>query len=448
MVQPAPEAPGATPAAGVESRERGWLGRTFSSLEDHNFRLLYSGNIFQFGSMQMQQLVRGWLVFHLTGSFAALGLMSLANAVPGLICAPIGGAVADRFPKKTIIQSCQLYNVFNAAILGFLAAGVFGFHLQFWHLFLSGFLQGGINSILQPSRQSIINDLVGPERLTNAIGINASGQTLMQLVGPGIGGLLLGILSPAAVFWTISILYILAVTFTARLPRHPIYAYVNDAEFHERHHTHHGTIGMFRDIADGMHYVWRDPTIRMLIGVNFLIVVVASPYTQLLPGFVRSVLCIEPGCTPRQSAFEQGWLQSVQGIGAFVAAIFIASSVSRGRGKMMIFWGFLLGASVLAFAISTHFWVTLPLMLLIGAGQSGRMATGQVLIQSYAADEYRGRVSAVWQMQFSLVQLGTFFVGALAEFVGIQIAIGGLAFLLTIAMLLVALLFPRMRSLE
>src|SRR5439155_24039022 len=161
----------------------------------------------------------------------------------------------------------------------------------------------------------------------------------------------------------------------------------------------HAGLGMFREIGDGMKYVWRDPTIRMLIGVNFLIVIVASPYTQLLPGFVRTVLCMAPDCSSKQSAYEQGWLQSVQGFGAFAAALVIASSVSGGRGKMMIFWGFLLGASVLVFAISSNFWLTLPIMLLIGAGQSGRMATGQVLIQSYSADEYRGRVSAVWQMQ-------------------------------------------------
>src|SRR5262249_44650536 len=151
-----------------------------------------------------QLLVRGWLVFHLTGSFAALGLMSLANAGPGIVFSPVGGVIADRVPKKTVIQFFQLYNFANAAILAGLAAGLFGLHLQFWHLFLSGFLQGGVNSIMQPSRQAIINDLVGPERLMNAIGINSSGQTLMQLLGPGIGGLMLGALSPAAVFASIS----------------------------------------------------------------------------------------------------------------------------------------------------------------------------------------------------------------------------------------------------
>src|SRR5437867_7662590 len=131
--------------AEAERATASWRARTFSALEDPYFRLLYFGNILQFGSMQMQQLVRGWLVFQLTGSFAALGLMSLANAIPGLIIAPFGGAIADRVPKKTVIQTCQLYNVVNAAALALLAAGFLGTHLEFWHLFLSGFIQGGVN---------------------------------------------------------------------------------------------------------------------------------------------------------------------------------------------------------------------------------------------------------------------------------------------------------------
>src|SRR5437868_543716 len=103
------------PAIAVEAGPPpGWFGRTFDSLHDSNFRQLYFGNILQFGSMQMQLVVRGWLVFHLTGSFAALGTMSLANAIPGLLFSPVGGVIADRAPKKTVIQLAQMYNVLNA----------------------------------------------------------------------------------------------------------------------------------------------------------------------------------------------------------------------------------------------------------------------------------------------------------------------------------------------
>ena len=81
---------------GLAEAVSAWRQRTFFALGNANFRMLYFGNIMQFASMQMQLVVRGWLVFHLTGSYAALGTMALANALPSLIGSPIGGVVADR----------------------------------------------------------------------------------------------------------------------------------------------------------------------------------------------------------------------------------------------------------------------------------------------------------------------------------------------------------------
>ena len=422
----------------------GWVRRTFGAvLDDRHFRNLFLGNMLQFGSMQMQLVVRSWLVFHITGSFAALGTMALANAVPGIIFSPIGGLIADRAPKKTVIQAAQFYNVLNAAVLAMLAVGWLGFELEFWHLFLSSFLQGGVNSIMMPSRQSMISDLVPRDRLMNSIGINSSGQTFMQLVGPGIAGFLIAALSPGAVFALMAAMYFFAMTFTMRLPKTPLYGFAQSeagqAAARARSGGRRGASG-FKDLKDGMRYVATDPVIRMLVLVNFLIVVVAMPYTMLLAGFVKDVL--------DKGAFEQGMLQSIQGVGAVGGSIFIASSASRGRGKMMIFWGALLGVSITAFAISTNYWITLPIMILIGAAQAGRMAIGQVLVQSYSAEEYRGRVQSVWFMQFSLVQVGTFFVSLLAEVLGPQLAIGGLAALLVVAMALIAIFVPSMRRLE
>jgi len=437
------EAP-APAEAGTLALHSNWFRRTFGAVIDNaNFRLLFFGNVLQFGSQQMQLVVRGWLVFHITGSYAALGTMALANAVPGLLLSPIGGVVADRAPKKVVIQAAQTYNVINAAVLAILAAGLFSLHLEFWHLFLSSFLQGGVNSIMMPSRQSMISDLVPRERLMNAIGINSSGQTFMQLVGPGIAGFMIAALSPAAVFAVMAAMYALAVTFTMRLPTKPLYAFAQTAGGKAAASARAGSrkgAGGFKDLADGMRYVAHDPVIRRLVIVNFMIVIVSMPYTQLLPGFVKEVL--------HRGAFEQGMLQSVQGAGAIAGSVVVASAAPRGRGKMMIFWGALLGVSIVAFAISTNYWITLPIMVLIGAAQAGRMAIGQVLIQSYSAEEYRGRVQSVWFMQFSLVQFGTFFVSLLAVVFGPQIAIGGLAALLVVAMAMIAVFLPSMRNLD
>lgn len=420
-------------------RTESWLGRIAAAMRDPHYRNFYIGNVMQFGSMNMQLVVRGWLVFHITGSFAALGTMALANAIPTLIFSPIGGVVADRMPKKTIIQAGQIYNAVNAALLAILAAGMFGLHLEFWHLFLSAFLQGVVNSVMQPSRQSFISDIVPRERLTNAIGLNATAQTFMQLTAPGLAGFMIAAYSPAIVFWAMAAMYVVAVVFTMRLPRHPLYAFVRASGA-----VHGGAHGRppsgFSDLVDGFRYVLGDPTIRTVIAVNFLIVIVAMPYTMLLPGFVQSIL--------HKGAFEQGVLQSAQGFGALGGAMFVASAAARGRGRMFLVCGGLLGVGILAFSLSTNYLVTLPIMLIIGAGQTGRMALGQVLIQSYSEEQYRGRVMSVWFMEFGLVQFGTFIVGFLAEWFGAQIAIGGLAGLLVLAIAYLAVFGKRMKALD
>ena len=106
-----------------------------------------------------------------------------------------------------------------------------------------------------------------------------------------------------------------------------------------------------------------------------------------------------------------------------------------------------MGLTIVAFSSSTIYLLSLPIMIVLGFGQAGRQAMGQVLIQEYAADEYRGRVVAVLFMEFGLVQFGTFFVGLLAQAVGPQIALGSLAAALVVTMALVTAFVPRMRNL-
>lgn len=429
---------GTVPAAEDDGLSGGLLARSLSAMRDRNFRLLYFGNMLQFGSQNMQLLIRGYLVFQLTGSFALLGTMALANAVPGVLLSPVGGLLADRMSKKSVIQVAQGFNALNAAVLALVAWGAFVFRLEFWHLFLSSFLQGGINSLMMPARQAIISDLVGPHRLMNAISINSSGQTLMQLLAPAAGGFMIKFLDPGSVFATMAGMYAVAMLLTMQLPAHPIFSYdrsTAQASGHARRRS-----GNVSDLLDGLAYVWRDPIIRALIGVNFLTVIIALPYTMLLPGFVEAVLHL--------GGFELGMLQAAQGVGAVIGSIIIASGHGHGRGKRMILWGATVGCSLVAFSASSNYWLTMPIMVVTGAALAARMAIGQVLVQTYAADEFRGRVSAVWFMQFPLVQFGTFFVGVLSEFVGPQWAIGGLSGLIVVAMCLVWAFVPRIRNLE
>lgn len=184
----------------------------------------------------------------------------------------------------------------------------------------------------------------------------------------------------------------------------------------------------------------QDPPIRTLVIVNFIIVLATMPYQMMLPGFVREVLQKEPA--------EQGILMTITGVGALVGSIIVASLTERNRGRVLLMVPTVGGVALVAFAASTNYYLTMPIMLFLGAAPATRMSLGQVLIQSYSADEYRGRVSAIWFMQFSLVQVGTFVVGILAEVLGPQLAIGGLAAAILVALAFITAFVPKMRNLQ
>jgi MFS family permease len=337
---------------------------------------------------------------------------------------------ADRLPRKMIIQTTQLVNGLNTASLAILA--MFGL-LSFEHLMFSAVLQGGTNAMLMPARQSIIQDLVGPDRLMNAIGLSTTGQNLMQTVGPGLGGLLMTFLNPASAFWVMASMYFIAFLFTVRIPARPLFATAN-------RRVSPGLRGSLSDLVEGMRYVTRDRTIRTLIAVNFIIVVCSMPYGQMMPGFVDEVL--------HKGAAEMGVLLSIAGVGSVIGSLVVASLPARDRGLRLVQVALAVGATLIAFATIEDYYLIMPVMLALGAGSAFRQSIGQVLIQSYSSQEMRGRVASVWFMQIQLTALGTFFVGVLAEWFGPQISIGGLAAFMSVAMIAALLWVPRIKALQ
>lgn len=419
------DAPTAATAAAPPRRRL--LPNTFDALHSRNFRLLLAGNTLQFTAQQMQNLVRGVLAFEITGSFTALGGIALATSLPGFLATPLGGVIADRVPKKTVIQVVQTFNALNAVVLALLAwSGQLGYE----HLAIASVLQGAVNSVMTASRHTIIQDMVGRDRLMNGISLNVSVQNLMQLVGPGLGGVLVAYAGATVTFWVMAVLYAGAILFTLRLPKVPVDGPVEVT----------ASRGGFRDLIDGLKYVAHDPTIRTHILINFGIVLLATPYSQMLPGFVSEVL--------HRGAAEQGVLVGFSGAGALIGSLVVASYPPRNRGRLLLGIATMLALGLIAFSVTTNYYVMMPIMMFVGAGISLRMSVGQVLLQTYSAEAYRGRTVAVWMTQYSIVSFGTFGVSVIADRAGPQIAIGGMAVALLVMLAGVALFVPRYRNLQ
>ena len=401
--------------------------RTFESLNDREFRWFYLALLGQMGAMNMQMLARGYLAFELTGSFAALGLIGLANAIPMLALSLYGGVIADRFPKKRVLQAGQAVSALIALCVGLLLVADL---LTFPYLLAAGAVQGVVMALMMPSRQSILPEVVGMERLMNAVSLQAAGMNLMRLMGPAAGGFLIAWVGAESLYFIMTAMYLLAVA--ALMPVQLRHEGGGRATRRSR--------GGGGGLIEGLRYIRNDATIFMLLVMTFVISILAMPYLLMLPGFVDEIF----GGGPK----ELGLLISVGGVGSLIGALTLASLPAKRRGLMLLASGLMMGFALVGFSASPSIWIGGVFMFFVGVGSAGRQALGNVLLQSYTENEYRGRVMSIYMTQISLMSLGAFIIGIIAEAVGAEWALGGMATLLVVMSLGFFVFSPLLRRLD
>ena len=428
VVEAVRRAPGAPTAAAAPSGDRGggFQLRTFESLGDRDFRWFYLALLGQMAAMNMQMLARGYLAFDLTGSFAALGAIGLANAIPMLALSLYGGVIADRLPKKIVLQVGQAVSALIALCVAMLLVADL---LTFTYLLAAGAAQGVVMALMMPSRQSILPEVVGMERLMNAVSLQAAGMNLMRLSGPAAGGFLIAWVGAEALYFIMTAMYLVAVAALAPVRlRH---------EGGGRPARQRGGGGA---LTDGLRYIRGDATILLLLSMTFVISILAMPYLLMLPGFVEEIF----GGGPE----ELGILISVGGVGSLVGALTLASLPAKRRGLLLLTSGLLMGFALIGFSASPSIWIGGVFMFFVGVGSAGRQALGNVLLQTYTENAYRGRVMSIYMTQISLMSLGAFVIGIAAEAVGAQWALGGMAALLVVFSLGFLASSPLLRRLE
>ena len=409
---------------GLDGRLYALRTRTFASFSEPAFAWFFVSTLGQMYAAIGQIFVRSFLVFELTGSYAALGLVAIAGAVPQFLFGPYGGVIADRFPKKTVTQLFQFVGLMNTLVIGFLATFDL---LVYWHLVVSAIFQGLLVAMMVPARQAMVSEIVSRERIMNGVALNTAAMNMMQFGAPVIGGVLLATAGAGVTFFVMSGCYLVALVTMLPIPSTPAQASGGRGGLRE-------ALG---DIGDGFRYMARRRTLRAILLLSFGVSMLGMPFQQLLPGFVQDVF-------EADSALASTFL-AVSAIGAFLAALLIASLRSRGRGVLLLVMGAAVGVGTLAIAISPWIWISLPMMLLLGIGQAGRMTMSSALIQEQAEPAYRGRAMSVLMMQFSLMQAGAFSLGIAAELVGIRLAVAVTA----VALLgLVAIFAARSRTLR
>jgi MFS family permease len=175
---------------------------TFAALRIRNYRLFAAGSLVSNTGTWMQRVAQDWLILALTGSAGALGLTTGLQFLPILLFSPIAGVIADRFSKRSVMMVTQIAMIAAATLLGVLA--ITGIVTE-WHVYVIAFAFGTAAAFDAPARQAFVNEMVGREKLTNAVALNSASFNLGRMIGPAVAGGVIALLGSgvAASGWVI-----------------------------------------------------------------------------------------------------------------------------------------------------------------------------------------------------------------------------------------------------
>ncbi|MGE5302404.1 MAG: MFS transporter [Alphaproteobacteria bacterium] len=404
--------------------------RIFEALRHREYRLLWYGQIFASMGTWMDQVTRGWLIYELTDSALQLGLVRGVQAIPFLLLSPIAGSAADRYSRKIQVIAAQFV---NALVYMATALLIFSGAIRPWHVYVTAFLMAIVQVFQQPARAAMVSDAVPAGNLTNAIGLNAVIFNVARSLGPALAGLLIAMSGTGGTYTVQAVFFFLATAWTLQLSSAP------QAAVGKSGSQKGESFG--QSILEGWRFSWNNEIVR----TGLLVVMFASffivPFTTLLPVFARDIL--------RVGAAGQGLMLTAMGIGALCSSVFIASVGDRlPRGMIMLGGVAFYGVTLVFFAVSPWFQLSLVLMGITGLCHVHSHALVQTVIQAYSPSAFRGRTMALFHMSQVVMTVGSMLVGGLSSVLGARwaIALMGAAGALTMVSLYV--LMPRARHIR
>ncbi|MDH3445924.1 MAG: MFS transporter, partial [Deltaproteobacteria bacterium] len=348
------------------------LENTFRALRHRDYFIFWCGLLLGHTGTLIQTTAQGWLIFQLTNSPFYLGLEGLCLGLSRVIFSPLGGAVVDRANRKTlfiITQSAFLLMALFLGVMNYLGA------VRVWHLLTVSALTGFFVSFEQPVRQSIVHHLVPRAELPNAVALYQMIFNGSMLFGPAMGGMLIPLVGTEGCFFvaTGGNLMVLVTIFMIRIP-------VADSMQRKT--------GVFQDMVEGLTLAWKTPVFLSLFTALGIVTFCTKPYTQFMPVFARDILLVgAPGL---------GFLLMAPGAGAILGGLTLASVRRFPKPHRLLFFlaaGF--GTSIILFAVSRNFPLSLVFLFIAGAFQTTFLSSIATLLQVHADETNRGRIMSL-----------------------------------------------------
>jgi MFS family permease len=404
------------------------LSPTFRALSNRNYRLYAAGGVVSNTGTWMQRVAQDWLVLQMTGSGTALGITTGLQFLPMLLLSPYAGLIADRFPKRRLLQITQLMMAGPALLLGLLAiTGV----VQTWHVYVLAFAFGVGTAFDAPARQSFVSEMVAKDDLSNAVGLNSASFNLARIVGPALAGFMIAGLGGGAqaTGWVIAInavSYAAVVLALQRMRTRDL-----DTPVPQKRQK-----GMIRD---GLRYIRSRPDVMMILAIVFFAGTFGLNFQMTSALMATEVF--------DKGASEYGILGTTMAVGSLAGALLAAR---RGivRHRLVILAALAFGAAEIVAGLLPSYLVFALWTPVIGITALTMITAANTTIQLTVAPELRGRVMALYMMIFmGGTPLGSPIVGWVGETFGARWTLIGGGAMTILGTLVAVAVFSRTQGL-
>ncbi len=358
------------------------LKQTFVSFKIYNFRVFIIGQGISMIGTWMQTIGLAWLVLQISHSGTTLGFVVALQFLPILFFGMYGGLVADRFNKRKILFITQFSFSILALILGSLVLEKL---ITINLIYLFAILFGLVNTIDNPTRQSFVIEMVGRDKVRNAVTLNSTMVNSARVIGPSIAGILIATLGIGACFIANGLSYFMVLLALYLMRSNELYP----AEIKQK---------TTKQIRIALKYVLSQPKLKTTLIIMFIIGTFAYEFPVIYP-----LVAIK---TFHGNAGTYAAMMTSAGLGAIVGSIYTASRKST-EIKQLLTACFLFGLSIIIASLMPTIITLLVSLFIVGGLSIVFIALGNSLLQIEAAPQMRGRVMSLWTIAF----LGTTPIG-------------------------------------
>ncbi len=393
-----------------------YFDTTFHSLKNRNFRYFWSGQCVSLVGTTMQRTAQYWLVYQLTQSPFAVGMLGVAQFLPMLLFSLPVGALLKRIPKRTLILVTQTLFMAQALALAVLThTGT----AQYWHILVLSAVYGVTQTFDMPARQTFLYDLVGRGDILNAVSLNSTIVNLSKIFGPAVAGLVMQAFGIPMCFLlnALSFLAVLGSLLLIRVPQTP------------REDTR---TPLWQEVGDGLRFIRSRGALVACILVFAVVSTFALNLDVIAPVFAQGVL----------GRGAQGYtgLLTAAGAGSLAGALVMASRSRHGaRGYLLIAGGAATAVFQIATVLSSSYAVSVALLAMMGFANIVFLNTANAFFQTNTPDEYRTRVMSIYSLLlFGSTPIGNFFAGLVMQHIPGDsgfVVCGGITLLLLVPVL-------------